>query len=521
MADNGKEAIIRKSTFIILVIAVIVLHCCYMIISLFAKIFLLPLILLGVIVLIIILIGSFRKGVVRFRINETTRKKLYEVFEESKKLLNIFFDYFDNSFIIIQAVFTKDKDFNEKDLDSDLAFISEHYQEYISSKKSEMQTKEDNNYDPVTLLPKIDGFLSNAQSFVAMVKSIETEMFNDIFKRLETYEKKEKFNKLVIEYRYYSEITYDFIDSIIHEISSTTKPLSEEIFTIKKVINAFLKNVLGWKAELTDNRNAKNFDSIIKQYNDQNMEFNNFFGSIQDGYGKLNKNLVHIHDMFENVYLNTHAIKDISENINILSINASIESTRVGMQGKGFKLISGEIKKLAQMSQVCTQNITTLIRNTNNLVKNTLNVFEAECTNTIESMNRQKNQFNVFYNALQCYNEDFNRIFTQVSDVTTSINTHIDKLNPVFQLHEISVQEMNNLNIMIENFLENNKEMIDGIIQSTDLKKRNLILKNLFEFIQEKTTTNMEAKVLERIITRYNMEGEFTVRKNDVNIELF
>ncbi len=76
-------------------------------------------------------------------------------------------------------------------------------------------------------------------------------------------------------------------------------------------------------------------------------QFKDLFLKVQDSTVKIGKTV--------------HAIEDISELTNLLSINAAIEAARAGEHGKGFKVVAAEVKKLAEQSTGLTKDISVLL----------------------------------------------------------------------------------------------------------------------------------------------------------------
>lgn len=103
-------------------------------------------------------------------------------------------------------------------------------------------------------------------------------------------------------------------------------------------------------------------------------------------------------------------ISSISEQTNLLALNAAIEAARAGEHGRGFAVVADEVRKLAESSQAAAQQIAELIQQT-----------RKDTENAVAGMQAGSEEVRVGTQNIISMGESFRRIIEIVENVSDQV----------------------------------------------------------------------------------------------------
>ncbi|MBF0264741.1 MAG: methyl-accepting chemotaxis protein [Gammaproteobacteria bacterium] len=204
----------------------------------------------------------------------------------------------------------------------------------------------------------------------------------------------------------------------------------------------------------TVSQNATDAASSAEQVQGQIVNGNNVVKEAVSSVHKMNnmledskETLATLEDNVNTISSVVGVIRGISEQTNLLALNAAIEAARAGEQGRGFAVVADEVRTLAQRTNESTEEIHSMIE-----------TLQSGTSKAVKSMELGREQGNITGDKIEKTGEVLNIIADEINTVT-SMNNQIANSS----IEQTNVAEQLNKNVL--NITDSSKE----VVSKTDL----------------------------------------------------
>ncbi len=328
-------------------------------------------------------------------------------------------------------------------------------------------------------------------------------------------EELEKISPVLIgEIGVYEKAIPSLFKSIVDYLNKTTEPMSESLVVIKTGMKDFIAQVQEHDQEII---NSSSLDIMTGNVDKLQVDINLVAQKSVDAFTVFENKFKSLKAVLDSIFKLTGDISDIAERVHILSINASIESARAGVKGNGFKVIANEIQKLAHETQKFLKDIRVTADSSKGIFSSVYLELEDNKNSLTTMVHEEKETFNDLNEIIIRHYSQFKNLYSGILQFIKGLEGNMNDLFPLSMLHAIIIQEVENLDLVTEDFLKMLTELIRNH-QGSNVEFRET---DSIERFRKRLTTSRELDALEVAIKSLGLAEKIDLQRSNNDFELF
>jgi methyl-accepting chemotaxis protein len=273
----------------------------------------------------------------------------------------------------------------------------------------------------------------------------------------------------------------DIISNAINEISSGVMHTAESIqkqSAMSKNIHSLIVNT----SELSDHMEALSKESLsaLNEGIEHVRELSEKALIANDKSQYAHRKMQELTEKANEIQSITEIITGISEQTNLLSLNASIEAARAGENGRGFAVVADEIRKLAMQSKDSATSIAEILeslgRKATRTSESVMMLKEINDQQT-DLINNTKNVFDSISVKMDEFTNNVQLVTQKLDEIVDSNNKVIDSITEVSALSEeasANVEEADAMTSMSRQNADKARVLVKELIETSDGFKKYL-----------------------------------------------
>ncbi len=240
------------------------------------------------------------------------------------------------------------------------------------------------------------------------------------------------------------------IKEAMNNLSASTVTQTDEVTRTQEVVNSLINNIsyVGRESEIS----AKAGEDTVKTVDHSTLNLVKTLESIQNVGASVNQTgelVKELRKYSEEIDRVIDLINDIASRVNVLALNASIEATKAGDAGVGFRVVANEVRTLSNRTQDAVREVTemiasfqTTIRSVEKNMKDNISIVKQTSSDT-EKSRESIQKITDMVRTDQKRMENIRKLINETTDFSKRVDEAMQKLAGISRQNAGTVEEVN------------------------------------------------------------------------------